>query len=618
MNVVGLLSPVLVPAIAGLLSLLVPGRTKWMREGIAAAAIVVTLGFASWLLAGQDLSYRTGEVVAGIPYLSLASGHFSSFVMVSAAAITALVIVYSFRYMADIPHARGFYAYALITLGAANGALLAGNLVTFAVFWGIILVMLFLLATIASRGVSPDAAFRSANKSLMILGAADVALIVGLGLLWHACGSFEMDAAIASMAGAEGVAALVLILIGVMAKMGAMPLHSWLPQMSETAPAPVMAFLPASIDKLLGVYILARLVMGAPSLGSGVGLFLMSLGAVTIILSTLMALVQSDMRRLLAYLAISSAGYILLGLGTGTATGTGGALFYLLNTAVWTTCLFLCAGVVEMRTGRTALDGLGGLGRAMPATFAAALVAGLSMSALPPLSGFVAKWMIYQGVLEAGAARYWVFLIVAMFGSALTLASVIKLLHSTFMGERAVGLENAREAPVAMTAPLVMMAGILLLFGIFAQLPLTHFICPVAGEGLCTGFAGTIAGLGVWSPTLATALLLIAVGLGALVYLAGNIRQTRETPVYVGGEVMPVEQTRVPGTRFFDTVVLLRPLSWAYRRAESAAFDVYSYGRPFLSLAEGVKRLHTGRLSLYFVWALLGLVVLALVLVGLR
>jgi hypothetical protein len=135
---------------------------------------------------------------------------------------------------------------------------------------------------------------------------------------------------------------------------------------------------------------------------------------------------------------------------------------------------------------------------------------------------------------------------------------------------------------------------------------------------LCTGFAGTIAGLGVWSPTLATALLLIAVGLGALVYLAGNIRQTRETPVYVGGEVMPVEQTRVPGTRFFDTVVLLRPFSWAYRRAESAAFDVYSYGRPFLSLAEGVKRLHTGRLSLYFVWALLGLVVLALVLVGLR
>ena len=612
-----LLVPVLVPLGAGVLSFLIPSRARWAREGVTTAAIFATLGTGAWLLTGTELHFRTGDVVIGIPYLDLLSSHFNSLMMVFAATISLLVTAYSFRYMAGRPRAGEFYAYVLITLGAVSGALLSENLVPFIAFWGIALVTLFLLSTIGTRQALPDEVSRTAQKNLMILGSADAAMVVGLGLLWHVSGSFSIGEAVASASGAEGTAALVLILLGAMAKIGAMPLHSWIPQMSETSPAPVMAFLPASMDKLLGAYLLGRLVMGLPAVSTGIGLFLMAMGAATIILSTMMALVQSDMRKLLAFLAISSAGYILLGLGTGNTTGTAGALLYLLNTALWMSCLFMCAGAVELQTGRVALERLGGLGRAMPATFAAALIAGLSMSAVPPLSGFVAKWMIYQGVLEAGAARYWVFLIVAMFGSALTLASVVKLLHSTFLGQRAAGLEGSREASPTMVVPAAVLATFCLVFGVFAQLPLSHFICPVVGESLCN-FPAAITGIGIWNPTLATVLILAALAIGAAVYLAGNLRQARETPVYIGGEVMDPEGTRVLGTQFFDTVASLRPLSWIYRKGEAAAFDIYSYGKPFLALAEGLRRLHTGRLSVYLAWCLLGLIALALTLVGIR
>ena len=215
-----------------------------------------------------------------------------------------------------------------------------------------------------------------------------------------------------------------------------MPFHTWVPDFGEKVDAPVSAFLPASLDKLLGIYLLARCVLDLFVPTPAMYGMLMLLGAVTVISAVLMALVQHDLKRLLSYHAVSQVGYMILGIGTGTAIGLAGGLFHMLNNTVYKTALFLCAGVIEKETGTTDLDRLGGLAKLMPVTFLTCTVAALSISGIPPLNGFASKWMIYQGIISGGegAGLGWiVWLAVAMLGSALTLASFVKVLHATFL-----------------------------------------------------------------------------------------------------------------------------------------------------------------------------------------
>ena len=213
------------------------------------------------------------------------------------------------------------------------------------------------------------------------------------------------------------------------AKAGVIPLHTWLPDCGEKAHAPVTAFLPASLDKLLGIYLLVRMVIESVSIMTGgMNTLLMMFGALTIIGAVLMALVQHDLKRLLAFHAVSQVGYMVMGIGTGTALGLAGGLFHMLNNAIYKSCLFLGAGVVEKRTGTVDLDRLGGLATRLPVTFAVCLIASLSISGIPPLNGFASKWMVYQAVIDSGhdsGSMLWVvWLTAAMFGSAFTLGEL--------------------------------------------------------------------------------------------------------------------------------------------------------------------------------------------------
>jgi len=158
----------------------------------------------------------------------------------------------------------------------------------------------------------------------------------------------------------------------------------------------------------------------------------MILGALTIIIAVMMALVQHNGRKLLGYHAVSQVGYMVLGIGTGTPIGIIGGLFHMVNHAIYKSSLFLSFGSVEKRTGTPELDKLGGLAKKMPLTFIAALIGALSISGVPPFNGFFSKWMVYQGVLVSASqqGRIWqivlnVCFVLAIFGSALTLASFI-------------------------------------------------------------------------------------------------------------------------------------------------------------------------------------------------
>jgi formate hydrogenlyase subunit 3/multisubunit Na+/H+ antiporter MnhD subunit len=415
-----------------------------------------------------------------------------------------------------------------------------------------------------------------------------------------------MDGISVPLDGSLPVIAFACLAAGAFAKAGAMPLHTWIPDAAEKSPIPVTAFLPAAVDKLLGIYLLARITLNLFPMTKGVQIFLMAIGAITIIGAVMMALVQHDFRRLLGYHAVSQVGYMVLGIGTGTPVGIAGGLFHMVNNAIYKSCLFLGAGNAEKAAGTRDLDKLGGLARSMPITFFAFLIAALSISGVPPLNGFFSKWMVYQGVIVAGqnGSPLWViWLVAAVFGSALTLASFAKLLHSIFLGTAKRKEGEIKEAPFAMWLPPLVLAISCLVLGIFAfPVPLKNLIYPAIG--------GKVSYLGVWDPSLATLLIIAGVLVGGVIYLMGTARFLREEQPYLGGEVMPPE-TSPSGVDFYQTVRDIPALKPLYRLADRKAFDVYDQGtRLSFGFSGLLRRLHTGALPMYVSWCLVGLLIL--------
>jgi formate hydrogenlyase subunit 3/multisubunit Na+/H+ antiporter MnhD subunit len=396
-----------------------------------------------------------------------------------------------------------------------------------------------------------------------------------------------------------------------------MPFHSWVPDTAEFAPASTTAFLPGSVDKLLGIYVLARVSLYLFNLSGGMALLLLIVGAFTIIAAVMMALVQKDFKRLLGYDAVSQVGYMVLGIGTLNPIGVAGGLFHMVNTAIYKGLLFLCAGSVEKQEGTTDMDKLGGLAKYMPVTFITCVIGALAVSGVPPFSGFVSKWMIYQGVigLSKNGGHVWViWLVAAIFGSALTLAILMKSLHSVFLGVRGKKKE-VKEVGATMTIPVVVLAILCVVFGVFAYaIPLKGFVLPAVNRIAALTVPEVGQWLGWWSPGLATLFIIVGVFIGLIIYLAGTLRTARTSSMYVGGELLTTDE-RVTGTDFYNTVSDMGFLSQIYRSAEKRAFDTYEIGRRVsFYFIRGFRAIHSGVLPEYLTWTLAGLLVLVVLL----
>ena len=568
-----LLAPIALPILAGLLCLLLPKRTRRAHELLAIVTSVLTVGIASTILCLRDLHFTAFWLALGpgvTIQFDLLAGHFGGLILLAASIFTLLIAVYSLRYMADHPRRSEHYAYLLLTMGMAAGTALANNLLVFLFFWDMLVVLLYAMVSLGGKEAIPGA-----NKTLIIVGAADLALLLGIALVFLSSGTLtmsELAAAPQRLSGWLPTAAFLLILVGALAKAGAIPLHSWIPAISTTAPIPAMAYLPAALDKLLGIYLLARLSLNLFVMTPAIGLVLMVIGSITIVAAVLMALIQHDYRKMLSFHAVSQVGYMVLGIGTGTPIGAIGGIFHMLNHAIYKSCLFLCAGSVQRQTGRTKYPELGGLAGAMPWTFGASLIAALAISGVPPTNGFVSKWLVYQGILERGGPLFPLFLLAAMFGSALTLASFMKLLYSVFWGDRPKGLAKVTESPPSMLIPLGVLALTCLVFGIFYLWPVNVLIRPILGQA---GLQAVVPG--IWQSGLATILLLLSLVAGLLFYLGGRATKAEETEVFLGGEALDPEMYRVPGTQFFGPIKGLGGLKELYERAERGAFDLYTY-----------------------------------------
>ena len=613
-----MLLPVTVPMLAGLLCLLLPvsgGRAvAGLRSLLAvlSAAIVLVL---VWRLFGQ---LDSGPVSAQPwPWLPLHLDALSAFILLAVAVFGLLISIFSAGYYKGSPRQRAYFTYFLWTLGVSCGAVLANDLLMLLVCWGLLGLLLYLMAALSG----PDAA-GAARKSLMVIGGSDAVLLFGIVLYWQIGGTTAMDGQALALDSPAAYVAFFAFLCGAFAKAGAVPFHSWVPDFGEKTDAPISAYLPASLDKLLGIYLLARCMLDLFVPTPAMYFMLMLLGAVTVLGAVLMALVQHDLKRLLSYHAVSQVGYMVLGIGTGTAIGLAGGLFHMLNNAIYKSALFLCAGVVEKETGTTDLDRLGGLARLMPVTFISCTIAALAISGIPPLNGFASKWMIYQGVIASGSGggiSWIIWLSVAMLGSALTLASFMKVLHATFLCKPSPEIRkaNIRDGSPGMLLPLVVLALTCVVFGVFAfQLPLDRLILPALPVAELADVGGA------WWSGLASMLIVGAIVVGLLIYWltmrSGKLRRVRTyvggelmQDVYVSGEVAGASRNiEVTGVHFYDTIEGLPVLQRFYMLTRARAFDIYHLLRKSVNyLILALRSLHTGILPAYMRWFVAGLLV---------
>ncbi len=468
-----ILIPIVLPLVSAFALLCMSERTKYLKEVLAVGAALVSLLAAAniFLLPPTALSYSW--LGSGISF-TLKTDNLSAFLLLAVSLFSAAISVYSFSLPAKGP-AKWFLFNLLMTQAFAAGVALADNMVAMLFFWEGLLVFLY---TFIALSQPTHAAKRTAMKAFLINAVTDLCLLAGVVITGYIAGTFSMSEISHNKLTLDyswSIFAYVLLLVGAVSKAGAFPFHTWIPDAATDSSAPFMAYVPAAIDKLLGIYFLTRASVYLFALDGKMQLVLMTLGAVTILVAVMMAFVQKDYKRLLSYHAVSQTGYMILGIGTLNPIGIAGGLFHMINNAVFKSCLFMTAGAVERQTGTNDLSKLGGLFRSMPVTGVCFLIAAVSISGIAPLNGFFSKELIYKGTLETG---YKVFFLAAEIGSFLTLASFLKLGHAAFFGKRPENLKETKEAPFSMLLPMLALAGICAAFGFGARLPLEWFISP--------------------------------------------------------------------------------------------------------------------------------------------
>lgn len=457
--------------------------------------------------------------------LALALDGLSAVMALLVVGIGALIVVYAGGYMAGKATRGRLLAYLLAFLAAMLGLVLADNVITLFVFWEATSVVSFLLIGFDHEKSESRAA---AVQALLITGAGGLAMLAGLVLAGLAAGDLGLSGAQAWRISAWAAvdlrqhphypAILVLILAGAATKSAQWPFHFWLPG-AMAAPTPVSALLHSATMVKAGVFLLAR--MSAHLGGTPEWRWLViGAGVTTMLVGAAMALGQRDLKRILAYTTVSVLGTLTMLLGVGTALAVKSAVVLLVAHALYKAALFLVAGNVDHGTGTRDVTALGGLARALPFTFVAAVLAALSMAGAPPMFGFVGKELLYTSKLdlEALGAK----LVIAAVAANIALVAAAGLVAiKPFLSRRREPPHPPHEAPPAMLLGPVLLG----LAGLFVGLAPAAF-----DRTLGPAMASAILGreqdmtLKLWHGVSLEALTVLAlsaatVGGGALLFL---------------------------------------------------------------------------------------------------
>jgi multicomponent Na+:H+ antiporter subunit A len=489
-------------------------NAAWLLALVPAFLFVHYASMLEEISAGERI---TGGVqwipTLGVNFSWLIDGLSLTFAMLIT-GIGALILIYSGAYLKSHEHLGRFLAFMLLFMGAMQGLVLSDSFLTLFVFWELTSITSFLLIGFDHKR---EAARRAALQALLVTGLGGLSLLAGLIVVWNITGVREMSLLLATGETLREspfyLLAFILVLGGAFTKSAQFPLHFWLPNAME-APTPVSAYLHSATMVKAGVYLLMRL---NPVMGDTVPweTVLPLFGTVTLAFGTLLAVRQTDLKLMLAYTTVASLGLLVLLVGIGTDRAIAAAALYLIAHSLFKGALFMVAGAIDHEAGTRDIMKLGGLRKVMPITFAAGLVAALSMGGIIPLYGFIAKEEIYYALSGLWPAYGWV-LIISVLANALMFAVAFGVGLKPFIGNELKTPKQAHDGPIGLLLGPMVLALAGLFAGLFWSTAHFYFASPTASA--VAGQAVTIA-TGI-VPKLNAALILsiLTIGLGGVAF----------------------------------------------------------------------------------------------------
>lgn len=473
----------LIVPMLGAAGILAAGRVPNLREGVTVVtSLLLFWAVVQLAMSGAEPRWVLAEPLPGLQ-LALSPEPLGLLFALIASGLWIVTSVYAFGYMRAKHEANQtrFYAFFALSIGAAMGVAMAANLFTLFVFYEALTLSTYPL--VAHHG--DDKARAGARTYLRILLGTSIGLLLPAIIWTHqlaGTGEFTPGGILAGHAGPTVAGVLLVLYVLGVGKAAVMPVHRWLPA-AMVAPTPVSALLHAVAVVKAGVFVILKLVVyvfGMEFL-AGVPLerALLWLAGFTVVAASTVALRQDNLKRLLAYSTIGQLSYVVMAaLTLGTTAGLAAAL-HIAAHAVAKITLFFTAGSIYVASGKTQVSQLDGIGRRMPVTMTAFTVAALSMIGLPPTVGFISKWMILQGALEADQLFVVLVLVVS---TALNAGYFMPIIHRAFFRpEQAVAREHG-EAPPPMVAALAVTAFLTLLGALAADI-LVSTLAPVMTAG---------------------------------------------------------------------------------------------------------------------------------------
>lgn len=485
---------VVIPLIAGFLTPII----GWIDRKLCWYWVMLTM-FVVLLMTSSNLytvitsgtiHYHLGGWTPpiGIEYvIDLLNG----FVCIIIAFIGLMVGIYSIESITkELPNKIiPFYSIFLLLVTGLMGMTITGDIFNFYVFLEISSLAAYALIAMGDRG---DGVVASFNYLIMGTVAASF-ILLGIGYLYAVTGSLniaDMQGLLPGIYDSRVVlAALAFFMVGFSIKVGLFPLHAWLPDAYTHAPSAASALIAGLMTKV-GAYAMIRFMFSVFTPEFVIDITRMAeiltwAAALAIIVGSVLAIAQSDIKRMLAYSSISQIGYILLGVGLVNVIGMQGGLLHILNHSLMKCALFLVAGAIFYKTGIRNLHQFQGLGKKMPVTTTVFLIAGLSMIGVPGTVGFTSKWYLALGSIEAGQ---WIFVIVILISSLLNIVYFWRVFDNIWFGHpHEVEHIKRDEAPLSMLIPMVILAALCIFFGLFAYYPLHYVLEPLSNALLGIG-----------------------------------------------------------------------------------------------------------------------------------
>ncbi|MCD6179705.1 MAG: hypothetical protein J7K39_07360 [Bacteroidales bacterium] len=524
-----------------------------------------------------------------------------------------LTLLYSTAYMNGKDNLGYFYMNFLFSIGAMLGILMSRDLISLFFFWEIMTWSSYLIVIYSGKDVD-----RRGLKYMIFSAIGAYSMLMAIVIIYSFIGSFLLEdifASIYAIGFGYQLAIAILLMIGFGVKTAIMPVHVWAPEAYAGSPMSFTALFSGALSKM-GVFGFALVLFNLVSTQNWlINEVVAWLAAITAVLATFYAVIQTDAKKLLAYSSIAQLGYIIIGLASGTYLGVMAGLFLAVLHAVFKATLFMAVGAVERQVGSTDMTKVTGLIRRMPWTFIATLISIITLAGIPPLGGFVGKWMLYEALITSD--HYYLVIMVFLSSTAAFLYSY-RILFGMFLGQEEPEYANVKEAPLAMLIPMLVLSAISVFAGTFPG----FIIEPIQKAMLVLGFENRIPNIewyqlsvlfNSWGDKVVLQNIMISVMGVFLVGLAfitikgyKNQRYVSTKDISSSGEIIQPEDNMTFQTDFY------KPFERAIWPLLKRKIDDYytDFGKGLEALFDFIRRFYSGNGQLYAIYVMAFLVLL--------